>query len=113
MAGGNASRKIERKGIHDTDRNLSFGFTRLPQLRPSVLYIFGERSKISTPPLRREMLEMTGSGVRGSGGTHRERVKEVVLPTGHLVPMENALECARVSASLSHSEVSRWETDQQ
>ncbi|KAE8421766.1 Alpha/beta hydrolase fold-1 [Aspergillus pseudocaelatus] len=89
-----------------------FSFHRLPQLRPSVLYIFGERSEISTPPVRRERLEMTGSGVGGSGGTHRGRVKEVVLPTGHLVPMENAWECARVSASFSHFELTRWETDQ-
>ncbi|KAE8377280.1 Alpha/beta hydrolase family-domain-containing protein [Aspergillus bertholletiae] len=110
-----------RQEMHPEDREEGYPFYRpepvsifrqLPQLRPSVLYVFGERSEITTLPVRREMLEMTGCGVGGSGGVQRARVKEVVLPTGHLVPMENPRKCALVSAAFCDSELSRWENDQ-
>lgn len=70
-------------------------FLRLPELRPSVLYVFGELSDMSTSSLRQEKMELTGAGIGGSGGAHEGRVKEVVLKgVGHLVAMEAVAECA-------------------
>ncbi|GAB7355781.1 hypothetical protein MBLNU459_g6463t1 [Dothideomycetes sp. NU459] len=64
-------------------------FARLPNLRPSVLYIFGSESNLSAPPLRADKMAVTGSGVSGSGGAEKGRVREVLLQgIGHLIPME-------------------------
>ncbi|KAK5328486.1 hypothetical protein LTR93_002271 [Exophiala xenobiotica] len=84
-------------------------FRRLPELKPPVLYIFGNSSELATPELRRKKMENTGIGVGGSGGKDEGRVKEVILDCGHLVPMERVTECADAAASFAHAEVSRWE----
>ena len=61
----------------------------LPILRPSVLYIFGELSPMSTPALQDRTMSITGTAVGGSGGTTRGKVKKVVLEKGsHIVPCE-------------------------
>lgn len=84
-------------------------FRRLPELKPPVLYIFGEHSELATPDLRRKKMESTGIGVGGSGGREMGQVREVVLNCGHLVPMEKVEECADAAASFAASEVSCWE----
>ena len=43
-------------------------FHQLSHLRPTVLYIFGARSEISTPSMRAEKMAVTGVGVGGSRG---------------------------------------------
>ncbi|KAJ5165826.1 hypothetical protein N7492_006122 [Penicillium capsulatum] len=83
---------------------------RLPDLKPSVLYLFGSKSELSTPVSRQQKLEITGTGVGGSGGVAKGRVKEAVLPCGHLVPMELVEECARASADFVDFELSAWES---
>ena len=73
---------------------------QLPHLRPGACYIFGGTSPMSTPELRREKMEMTGTGLGGSGGEKAGRVREVVLEkTGHLVAMDLPGECAEHAAS--------------
>lgn len=83
---------------------------RLPDLKPSVLYLFGNKSELSTPIARQQKLDMTGMGVGGSGGVAKGRVKEVVLPCGHLVPMELSDESAKASADFIDSELTAWES---
>ncbi|KAL4756657.1 Alpha/beta hydrolase family-domain-containing protein [Aspergillus foveolatus] len=84
-------------------------FCRLPGLKPPVLYLFGGKSELSTPEARREKMEITGTGVGGSGGVKAGAVEEVVLPAGHLVPMEPAKETAQATGDFIHSRLSQWE----
>lgn len=83
-------------------------FRRLPELRPSVLYIFGEKSELSPPAQRQAKMERTGTGVGGSGGATKGRVKEVVLDCGHLVAMEKVHECADAITAFLDVELERW-----
>ena len=84
-------------------------FNDLPRLRPSTLYIFGGQSQFSTPDLRKQKLERTGTGVGGSGGTEADQVREVVLEgVGHLVPMEAVARCAAAAGEWLTSELKRW-----
>ncbi|KAF7594572.1 hypothetical protein BBP40_008839 [Aspergillus hancockii] len=88
-------------------------FRRLDELKPSVLYVFGETSELSSPASRQAKVNITGTGVGGNGGTSRGRVKEVTLPTGHLVPMERVMDCANAIAAFSDAELSRWDIQRQ
>ena len=84
-------------------------FNDLPRLRPSTLYIFGGQSDLSTPDLRKQKMERTGTGVGGSGGAEADRVKEVVLEdVGHLVPMEAVARCAAAAGEWLASDLRRW-----
>ncbi|KAK3303056.1 Alpha/beta hydrolase family-domain-containing protein [Chaetomium strumarium] len=87
-------------------------YSRLPELRPSVLYVFGAESDMSTPAERRAKLERTGSGLGGSGGATRGKVKEVVLDCGHLVAMERVPQCAEAIAGFLEGEVDLWKREQ-
>jgi pimeloyl-ACP methyl ester carboxylesterase len=87
-------------------------FSRLPELRPSVLYVFGETSDMSTPEARRAKMEATGSGVGGSGGAAEGRVKEVVLDCGHLVAMERVPQCAEAIVGFLGPELELWRGEQ-
>ncbi|KAI9840690.1 MAG: hypothetical protein M1837_001366 [Sclerophora amabilis] len=81
----------------------------LPNLRPSVLYIFGGSSELSTPKLRADKMAETGVGMSGSGGAKEGRVQQVVLEgVGHLVAMEAVVECAENAARWVGSEMRRW-----
>ena len=81
----------------------------LPFLRPSVLYVFGGKSGLSTPELRKLKMERTGTGVGGSGGAQNGRVKEVVLEVvGHFVAMEAVGACADAAAGWIDQEMQRW-----
>jgi pimeloyl-ACP methyl ester carboxylesterase len=105
--------------IHPDDRASSRLFARpelqalirrLPELKPSVLYIFGGKSEASTPASRVKNVQATGTGVGGSGGVKAGKVKEVVLEDcGHLVGMERPGECAEATAGFVDAEVGRWE----
>ena len=89
-------------------------FFRLPEVRPSVLYVFGDLSYMSTPDLRKEKLEATGIGVGGSGGAKDGRVKGVVLKNvGHLVAMEAAGHCADAASEWLGQELHRWRVEEE
>lgn len=71
---------------------------RLPNLRPGVLYIYGETSNVNPADIRQEKLELTGVGVGGSGGVKAGRVQLVTLEKyGHLVPLEATRRCAELA----------------
>lgn len=83
-------------------------FRRLPELRPSVLYVFGAESDLSTPAQREAKMRRTGTGIGGSGGAAKGRVREVVLDCGHLVAMERVPQCADAIAGFLPGELARW-----
>lgn len=81
---------------------------RLGELRPSVLYIFGETSNMSPPQFRKLKMDTTGMGVGGSGGSKAGRVQEIVLKgLGHLVAMEAPDQCAQEAGNWLDKEVHR------
>jgi hypothetical protein len=85
---------------------------RLSELRPSVLYIFGETSPMSTPDARKIKMSTTGTGLGGSGGAKEGRVKEVVLKgIGHLVAMEASDQCADAAAPWFGQEIQRFHAE--
>ncbi|UKZ76652.1 hypothetical protein TrVFT333_004360 [Trichoderma virens FT-333] len=80
-----------------------------PQYPPPVLYIFGAKSNVSPAHLIREKLEKTGTGVGGSGGAKAGRVKGVTHPeSGHLVPLEEPVFCAKAAAEWTKTEMDKW-----
>jgi len=84
-------------------------FKRLPTLRPSVFYIYGELSDMSTPKFIQQRMERTGTGVGGSGGVNDGRVDQVTLEgIGHLVAMEAVEQCADAAAPWIGKELERW-----
>ncbi|KAK2930100.1 Alpha/beta hydrolase fold-1 [Fusarium oxysporum f. sp. vasinfectum] len=86
---------------------------RLPNVRPSVLYVFGGKSDVSPPQLQDEKMALTGTGVGGSGGEAKGRVKKVVgEKNGHLVPMEDPRLCASAAADWIKAELERWWADE-
>lgn len=84
-------------------------YFRLPELRPSVLYIFGGKSTMSYPEACQTKMNSTGVGVGGSGGAIAGRVKSVTLEeAGHLMPMEAVGQTADVAADWLELELERW-----
>jgi len=82
--------------------------TRLGELRPTVLYVFGETSSMSLPPFRKRKMDTTGMGIGGSGGAKEGKVKGVVMKDlGHLVAMEAPAECAKEAGDWLGKEVQR------
>ena len=88
-------------------------FRKLPELKPSTLYIFGNQSEASTPKLRHEKMQLTGIGIGGSGGAAEGKVQEAVLECGHLAVMERPTECADAAVSFIDRELSRWESEEE
>ncbi len=84
-------------------------YHKLPELKPSVLFVFGSKSEASPLDLRQDKMKRTGSGYGGSGGAENGRVKEVVLDCGHLVGMEKPVESAEATAGFMAEELGRWE----
>ncbi|KAE8151329.1 Alpha/beta hydrolase family-domain-containing protein [Aspergillus avenaceus] len=86
----------------------------LKHVRPSVLYVFGEKCPLSTPSRRRAKLERTGIGIGGSGGLKRGRVKEVVIPkTGHQNMFEDVTGVADASVDWLKNEMIKWKEDEE
>lgn len=64
---------------------------------------------MSTPKLRQQKMDLTGTGVGGSGGAPEGRAKEVLIPdAGHMVPMEAVGRCADAAAEWLRPEMDRW-----
>ena len=83
--------------------------SELARLRPGALYIFGGQSQLSTPDLRKQKMELTGTGVGGSGGVQADRVREVVIEdVGHLIPMEAVTRSAAAAGEWLTSDIKRW-----
>jgi pimeloyl-ACP methyl ester carboxylesterase len=85
---------------------------RLGEVRPSVLYIFGGDSDMSTAEFRLAKMKATGTSGGGSGGAKEGKVKEVVLNgVGHLVAMEATIRCADAAAPWLGQEVKRFHVE--
>lgn len=87
-------------------------FALLKTLRPSALFIHGEKSFFATPELRAARVGTTGTGPGGNGGTELGRVKEVVLPGGHFVLMEVVNVTAITIADYLSGELDRWKKNE-
>jgi pimeloyl-ACP methyl ester carboxylesterase len=86
--------------------------SRMPNLRPSTLFIFGEISPMSTPGLQQHKMAITGTGEGGSGGEKEGRVKKAVLKDiGHLVAMEAVDLCADAAAPWLGQELRIWQNE--
>lgn len=85
-------------------------FKRLPHVRPSVFYVFGDQSDLSAPVLKADKLAQTGIGVGGSGGLKKGRVAEITFKgVGHLIPMEVVDKTANAVAGWIVPELNRWQ----
>ncbi|KAJ5308919.1 hypothetical protein PENANT_c013G04900 [Penicillium antarcticum] len=79
-------------------------------VRPPLLYVFGEKSPMSTPEKRAGLLKRTGTGLGGNGGAKRARVKEVVIQgTGHMLPLEMVAETANAVGPWVAQEIDQWQ----
>ena len=69
----------------------------LPQIRPSILWIFGSRTHINSLILQDEKVSLTGTGIEGNGGVKAGTVEKAIIENGdHMVPLERVKECAMV-----------------
>lgn len=85
----------------------------LPFVRPSVCYIFGKRSPMSSPKLQAEKMSRTGTGVGGSGGVAAGKVVKVEIGAGHLAVMEAVGKCAEVSAEWFGKWLEGWKEEEE
>jgi hypothetical protein len=83
-------------------------------VRPSVLYLFGENSPISTPELRVGKLEWTRKGIGGSGSYKSNRGKEVIFPsTKHHLPFEAMCGVSNAASTWLKQEMMRWKEEEE
>lgn len=81
----------------------------LPYLRPSVLWLYGNKSYTMDPDERREKIKRTGTGWNGSGGAQMGRVKEEFIEgTGHFLCFEKVAETAEKVSEWLEAEVNIW-----
>ncbi|CAD0094762.1 unnamed protein product [Aureobasidium mustum] len=81
----------------------------LPHLRPSVLWLYGNKSYTMDPDERREKMKRTGTGWNGSGGAAMGRVKEEFIEnTGHFLCFEKVAETAEKVSEWLDAEVRIW-----
>ena len=87
-------------------------FHRLPHVRPSVFYVFGDPAAgahLSAPIPKADKLATTGIGVGGSGGVKKGRVSSVTFEgIGHLIPMEVVEKTAEACTGWLVPELERW-----
>ncbi|KAK0337013.1 hypothetical protein LTR02_007267 [Friedmanniomyces endolithicus] len=89
-------------------------FLKLPLLRPSVFYIYGDLSTLSAPHLAADRRAQTGIGLGGPGGVKAGRVGEVTFEgVGHLIPMEVVGRTAEACAGWLAPELERWGVGEQ
>ncbi|KAJ5627653.1 hypothetical protein N7490_009881 [Penicillium lividum] len=87
-------------------RNLAF-------LRPSVQWVFGEKSYLSSLDSQDAKMQVTGSGVGGSGGVQAGAVEKAVLKNGsHTLVFENVKWCAETAATWIQKWFSGWLADE-
>ena len=88
-------------------------FYRLPTVRPSVLWLLGEKTIMRLDEIN-EGIKVCGTGVGGSGGAVDGRVQQkVMLGHGHLFPMEIVAETAEACATWLGTEMERFRKDEE
>ena len=69
-------------------------YLRLPELRPAVLWLYGEMSFINSADIR-ENKQNTGSGRGGSGGIKAGKVEEIIMRNaGHMLALDEPMRTA-------------------
>jgi hypothetical protein len=100
--------------LYFTRAESNFTYTNLPYLRPSVLYIWGSTSNLTSAEWESEKLRLTGTGVGGSGGVQTGKVKKVVIDGfGHLVPCEKVGACAEHTANWLGEWLKQYRVDEE
>lgn len=85
----------------------------LPQLRPRVLWIFGERSPINSLQLQDDKMMRTGTGAGGSGGARLGKVDKIIVPrTAHLVMFEQVGKSAAILVDWLHKQLQTFREDE-
>lgn len=86
-------------------------FRLLPMLRPSVLWVCSAQSSSSPPAVREDWLNLTGTGIGGSGGASSGRVKMHIIPGDrHTLPMDDMMgEVVRISREWLQAEMRNWQ----
>lgn len=90
-------------------------FMQLPFVRPSVHYIYGAKTHLSTSQgVERELkLSTTGTATGGSGGAEEGRVVQTVVPdVGHFLTFEVPGKVAAVVGEWVGKEVGRWREEE-
>ncbi|KAI9035179.1 putative toxin biosynthesis protein [Aspergillus affinis] len=71
----------------------------LPFVRPSVLWVFGGKSFLSSPEAQDSKMRKTGTGIGGSGGVAQGMVEKALLPnSSHTLVFEQVDWCAQAIA---------------
>lgn len=77
-------------------------------LRPSTLFILGEKTNLQIEEIRLGALQ-TGTGIGGSGGIKEGRVREVTFENvGHMFPLQAVARTAKEMAPWLGQESARW-----
>ena len=86
----------------------------LPFLRPSVLYVFGEKSHLAPIWAQDARVSRTGTGTGGSGGAKEGMVeKSIVSGATHLLAFERPNETAAAAADWIRRWHERWLADEE
>ncbi|KAJ5472365.1 hypothetical protein N7530_006366 [Penicillium desertorum] len=87
-------------------------FDQLPNVRPSVLYVFAGKSPMCLPALCKDKLSHTGTGIGGSSGFAAGRVRSTYMEGfGHMVAQEAQNKCAKRAARWIGPEIKRWQDE--
>ena len=92
---------------------IAIAFEYLQYLRPSVLYLFGAQSLMSSPKLHAAKIERTGIGLGGSGGLQYGKVEQHVFKDGgHMLPFEKDIPCAEIAAGFLGRQLGQFQEDE-
>ncbi|EEA23577.1 hypothetical protein TMatcc_002454 [Talaromyces marneffei ATCC 18224] len=95
-----------RPECYITSRNLPF-------IRPSVLWVYGGQSYLSPPEAQDSKLNVTGTGVGGSGGVKEGMVAKAVLEKGsHTLVLEDINWSATRASEWIQKWFLRWTEDE-
>jgi len=84
-------------------------FFQLPHLRSRCFYIWADESPLSSEMMRKDKLELTGTGVGGNGGVDVGAVAYVLMEgAGHFVPFEKVQQTADHMGKWLGKEMERW-----
>ena len=89
-------------------------YGNLPHIYPSTLFVWGDKSPSTTPSLRQNYLDKTGTGRGGNGGVARGRVKEAfVIGAAHPAPLEKPEGTAEAVAPWLKEQMAKWKEERE
>lgn len=84
----------------------------LQHVRPPIMYVFGGTSPMNPAFGIKQKMDLTGTGVGGSGGAAKNKVRQITLPkVGHLVAMEAPMETAKGAATFIGETMREWKEE--